>query len=180
MRDGEGHWKKEGGCPRFGQKDSKRAIYDENDAWDDNDDVGDEERAWEMQRVVDGEEEALRRAFDLQIQMVEDMRRELEDAEMARLRDRARQGEEFAAGPLGGEQNHERRRRRPREDRGLDYQRRHERHVARRRAEAQPFPAPHRIVERHERRPKGFRAFINNAIDAAVILLFGSPPPRRR
>jgi len=180
VRDGEGHWKKEGGCPRFGQKDSKRAIYDENDTWNDNDDIGDEERAWEIQRVEDGEEEALRRAFDLQMQMVEDMRRELEDAEMARLRNSARQGEEIAAGPLGGEQNHERRRRRSREDRGLDYQRRHERHVARRRAEAQPFPAPHRIVERHERRPKGFRAFINNAIDAAEILLFGSPPPRRR
>lgn len=179
MRDGEGHWKMEEGCPRFGQKDSKRAIYDENDVWNDNDDVGDEERAWEMQRVEDGEEEALRRAFDLQMQMVEDMRRELEDAEMARLRNRARQGEAMAVGPLGGPQNLERRRRRPREDRGADYERRHERHNARRRLEAQPFPAPHRFVERAERRPKGFRAFINSAIDATEVLLFGSPPRRR-
>jgi hypothetical protein len=180
VRDGEGHWKKEGGCPRFGQKDSKRAIYDEEDVWNDNDDIGDEERALEMQRVEDGEEEALRRAFDLQMQMVDDMRRELEDAEMARLRNRARQGEEMVAGPLDGRQNHERKRRRPRKDREIDYERRHERHNARRRAEAQPFPAPRRFVERNERRPKGLRAFVNNAIDTADMLLFGSPPSRRR
>jgi hypothetical protein len=177
VRDGEGHWRKEGGCPRFGQKDSKRAVYDENDVWNDNDDVGDEERAWEMQRVEDGEEEALRRAFDLQMQMVADMRGQLEEAEVMRLRNRARQGGGLAAGPLGG---HERRHRRPREDRGIDYERRHERYNARRRLEVQPFPAPHRFVEREERRPKGFRAFINNAIDATEVLLFGSPPPRRR
>jgi hypothetical protein len=182
VRDGEGHWRKEGGCPRFGQKDSKRAIYDENDVWNDNDDVGDEERAWQMQRVEDGQEdEALRRAFELQMRMVVDMhRREREEAEMARWRNRAREGEGMAAGLLDGRQDLERRRGRPREDRGIDYGRRHERHVARRRAEAQPFPAPHRFVERAERRPKGFRAFVNNAIDATEMLLFGSPPRRRR
>ena len=180
VRDEEGHWKKEGGCPRFGHKDSKRAIYDENDTWNDNDDVGGEEMAWQMQRVEDGEAEALRRAFDLQIQMVEDMRRGLEDTEVARLRDRARQGEGMTAGPLGGQQNHEWRRRRPREDRVIDHERRHERHIARRRAEAQPLPAPHRFIERNERRPKGLRALINNAIDAAEILLIHKPPPRRR
>jgi hypothetical protein len=181
VRDGEGHWRKEGGCPRFGQKDSKRAIYDENDVWNDNDDVGDEERAWAMQRVEDGQEdEALRRAFELQMRMVVDMsRREREEAEMVRWRNRARQGEGMAAEPLR-ERDLERRRRRPREDLGLDYERRHERRDARRRAEAQPFPAPHRSVERAERRPKGFRAFINNAIDATEMLFFGSPPRRRR
>jgi len=183
VRDGEGHWKKEGGCPRFGTKDSKRAIYDENDVWNDNDDVGDEERAREMQRVENGEEEeALRRAFELQMRMVVEMsRREREEVDMARWRNRARQGAAgMAAVPLGGRQDLEHRRRRPREDLGLDYERRHERRDARRRAEVQPFPAPHRLVERAERRPKGFRAFINNAIDAAEILLLGSPPRRRR
>ena len=183
VRDGEGHWRKEGGCPRFGRKESERAIYDEDDVGNDNDDdVGDEERAWGMQRLEDenGEEEALRRAFDLQMQMVEDMRREFEEAELARLRNRARQGEGVAAGSLAGHQNHDRRRRRPREDRGIDYERRRDRHNPRPRLEAQPFPAPHRFAERNERRPKGFRAFINHAIDATEILLFGSPPPRRR
>jgi hypothetical protein len=184
VRDGEGHWKKEGGCPRFGMKDSKRAIYDENDVWNDNDDVGDEERAWAMQRVENGEEEeeeALRRAFELQMRMVVEMSRREREEEVdgARWRNRARQGG-LAVGLLGEQQDHERRRRRPHEDRGIDYERRHERHVARRRAEAQPFPAPQRFVERNERRPRGFRAFINNAIDAAEILLLGSPPRRRR
>jgi hypothetical protein len=76
-----------------------------------------------MQRVEDGQEdEALRRAFELQMRMVVDMhRREREEAEMVRWRNRARQGEGMAAGPFGGQQDLERRRGRPREDRGIDY-----------------------------------------------------------
>jgi hypothetical protein len=111
--------------------------------------------------------------------VVDMSRREREEAEMMRLRNRARHGEGMAAG-LGGREDLERRRRRPREDLGLDYERRHERRDARRRAGLQPFPPAHRFVERAERRPKGFRAFINNAIDATEILLFGSPLRRLR
>jgi hypothetical protein len=174
VRDGEGHWRKNGGCPRFGQKDSKRAIYDEHDVWNDNDDVGDEHRVRGMQRVEGGGEDVSRRVLELQMQMVADMGRESEEAETARLRNRARQGEEMAAGAFSGQQGHERRRRRAREDRAMNDERRRERYVARRRAEAQPFPVPQQL---DERRPKGFRAFIGNAIK---MLLFGSPSPRRR
>jgi len=176
VRDGEGHWRKDGGCPRFGQKDSKRAIYDEHDEWNDNDDVDDEERARRMQREDDGEGEALRRAFDLQMQMVEDMMREIEDAEAARILDRALQNEGMADGFSSEQPNYERRRRRPREDRGMNDERRRERHDARRRAEAQQFYAQQRVL----RRKQGLRAFVNNTINALGRLLLGRPPPRRR
>ena len=175
VRDGEGHWRRDGGCPRFGQKESERAIYDEHDIWNDNDDVRDEERAWGVQRAEDGEEEALRRAFELQMQMVADMRMELEEAEAARLRNRARQDDGVALGADSGlQRRNAQRRRRPREDRGVDDEQRRDPYVDRRRADAQQFAASESF---NGRRPRGFRAFIGNAIE---MLLFGRPLPHRR
>lgn len=169
VKDGDGHWRKDEGCPRFGQKESERAIYDEEDVWNDNDDVSDEERALEFQRAEDGEEQALRRAYELQMAEVEELRRELDQAEAARMRGRPWQGEAIVAGPLDGQRRH--RRRRPREDREMNDQQRRERHHVRRRVEEHPLP--------DARQPRGLRAFINNAIDATESVLFGDAAPRR-
>lgn len=170
VKDGQGHWRSEGGCPRFGQKDSKRAIYDDEDVWDDNGDVGDEERAREMQYQEDGEEESLRRAFEVQVAMVDEMRWELEEGERERLE---RSGEGGYRGEERGRRKHRRRRKREGQDLG-DEQR--ERHVVRRRRDEHQPQGPN---ERGRQRLKGFRAFINEAIDVTEHALFGKGAARR-
>jgi hypothetical protein len=178
VRDGEGHWRKEGGCPRFGQKGGERAIYDENDVYDDNGDVGDDERAREIQRLEDGEDAAAWRAFEFQMQAVEEMRRHLVETEAARLRDREQQrGGEADTGNSSGLRRHRRvRRRRPHDDQDLDGGRQQERHHAHRRNQDIPAQA---FDEQERRRHRGFRAFIGDVIDATEKVLTGGRPARR-
>lgn len=174
VRDGEGHWRREGGCPRFGQKGSRRAIYDEEDAWDDNGDVGDEERAREMQRQEDGEEEALRRAFEVQMRMVVEMRRELEEAEATRLQNRDQHGGRVHASR--GQPHRRMRRMEPREAQEILDEQRYWDGVRRGHSEHRP-QAPN---EGDRRKHRGFRAFINDAVDATEHILTGRGPARRR
>jgi len=121
VRDGEGHWRREGGYPRFGHRGAERAIYDDRDFWDDNGDLGDEDRARVLQDRKGIEEEGLRRAFKIQMRMVDEVGRDLEVAEARRLRDRERQLENGKrAGSVDGDVNEQRRlkrrsRRRPHE-----------------------------------------------------------------
>jgi hypothetical protein len=178
VRDGEGHWRREGGCPRFGQKGEDRAIYDENDEWDDNGDVGDEERARGFQRVEDGDDVAAWRAFEFQMQAVEEMRRHLVETEAARLRerDRERQGEEAGTGNASGLRRHRRvRRRRLHEDGELDEERQRKRHHAHRRNQDNSAQA---FDERERKRPRGLRSFINDVIVATESVLTGRRPAR--
>jgi hypothetical protein len=177
VRDGEGHWRKEGGCPRFGQKGGERAIYDENDVYDDNGDVGDDERAREIQRLEDGEDAAAWRAFEFQMQAVEEMRRHLVETEAARLRDRKQRGGDADTGNSSGLRRHRRvRRRRPQNDQDLEDGRRRERHHAHRRNQENPAQA---FDERERRRHRGFRAFIGDVIDVTEKVLKGGRPARR-
>jgi hypothetical protein len=178
VRDEEGHWWKEGGCPRFGHKGGKRAIYDENDLYDDNGDVVDDERAGEIQRLEDGEDAAAWRAFDFQMQIVDEFRRHLEETEAARLRDRDRErhGQEADTGNSSGLRRHQRvRRRRPREAEGLDDERQRERHHAHRRNQENPAQA---LDERERRRHGGLRAFLSNVVDATGQVISGRRPAR--
>ncbi|KAM0723422.1 hypothetical protein Q7P37_000408 [Cladosporium fusiforme] len=166
VRDGKGHWKAEGGCPRFGKKGDERAIYDEGDLWNDNGEVGDEERARRMQEEEDDEEvEALRRAFQLQLRMVEEARRDLVRREAERA-GASRDGE--------GGRRRRRRRMRPRDGNGQV-----DEGLIRREdlVNQQQQAAPDDSAEPHRRR--GFRAFLHDAIDATEHVLFGGPAPRR-
>jgi hypothetical protein len=179
VRDGEGHWRKEGGCPRFGQKGGERAIYDENDLYDDNGDIGDDERARNIQRVEDGEDAAAWRAFDFQMQAVDKMRRHLLETEAARLRDRDRErhGQEADTGNSSGLRRHRRvRRRRPHEAEYLGDEQQRERHHAPRKNQENSAQA---FDERERRRHRGLRAFISDVVDAAGQVLSGGRPARR-
>lgn len=90
VRDGNGHWRSDGGCPRFGQPGDGRAIYDDEDRYNDNDDITDDQRARELfhreaMMMPDWQQDA-RRAMDMQmrfmrqaraaVQAEEDMRQE--------------------------------------------------------------------------------------------------------
>lgn len=177
VKDGKGHWRKKTGCPRFGQKDDERAIYDEEDAWDDNGDVDDDERARAMQRAEDREEAALRRAFEVQMRMVEEMRRELEATEAMRLENRERNSE--GGGSSDKQEHRRRRRRRPRESRELDDERRPgDPQHGQRRANSPLIPS-NAINERQPRRHRGLREILHNAIDATEQALFGETLTRR-
>jgi len=165
VRDGEGHWRRKGGCPRFGVKGSERAIFDDGDVFDDNGDLG--------------EGEALRRAFDVQMRMVEDVRRELEVAEARRLRLRDREREVGSGAEGDGEDGQGRRRRRrlrrPHDDLSPDDARRRRkgRDARSRRVEDE------RASEATSRPRRGFRAFLSDAIDATDYVLFGGSSKRR-
>jgi hypothetical protein len=174
VRDGEGHWRREGGCPRFGVRGDGRAIFDEGDVFDDNGDVGAREAM---------EHEGLRRAFDVQMRLVDEVRRELEVAEARRLRLRHRERENErsasdAEGDFDGQRRlRRRRRRRPREVVDSDDERRRrERRDARSRRLADDLSdhAPEAV----SRPRRGFRAFLNDAIDVTDYVLFGRSSKR--
>jgi hypothetical protein len=194
VRDGEGHWRKEGGCPRFGVWGSGREIWDEEDLWDDNgewDEDGGEERARAMQRVgmEEEEEEDFRRAFEVQMRIVGEMRRELEEGERARrgwvrvIEGRVHGGE--GGNDDGGDAERRRERRRRRREREADRwqdvidgpQREWQRRDDLRGGEEHSPRAAH---EQGRRGHRGFRAFINDAIDATEHVLFGKEVARRR
>jgi len=176
VRDGKGHWRREGGCPRFGLRGDRRAIYDEGDVWDDNGSVGED-------MEVMGEEGGLRRAFEVQMRLVEETRRELEMAEARRLRDRERINGDVAGGPDGDVDEPQRRRRRRRRRRphesvsSDDERRRRERRDVRSRRNEDDVPEPTPEVASRPRR--GFQAFLNDAIDATDYVLFGGSSRRR-
>jgi hypothetical protein len=174
VRDAKGLWRRVGGCPRFGLWGDRRAIYDEGDVWDDNGDVE------EVDREMIGEEEGLRRAFEVQMRLVEETRRELEMAEARRLRDRERMGGNIAGGPDGDvdepqRRRRRRRRRRPHENVSADDERRRteRREIRSRRA---GDDSPEHPPEAAARPRRGFRAFLNDAIEATDYVLFGSSP----
>lgn len=173
VRDGMGHWRAEGGCPRFGRRGDERAVYDE-DVWDDNEVVEDGERA---RRVQDEEErgEALRRAFEVQMRMVDEVRRDLIRREAERV---GGVGEEGGRDASGEGRQRRRRRRRPRDFSGKVDGQAKERHVLRRREhEARRRDTSNDSGEREPRRRRGLRAFLHGAIDATRQVLFGGPPP---
>ena len=181
VRDGEGHWRREGGCPRFGVRGGGRAIFDEGDVWDDNGDLGEGERA----RVLQGrEDEALRRAFDVQMRIVGDVRRELEAAEARRLRDRGREREnESGAGDAESGVDRQRRlrrrrRRRPREVVDSDDERRRREHRDARSRPVEDDWSEH-TSEAASRPRRGFRTFLNDTIDVTDYVLFGGSSKRR-
>jgi hypothetical protein len=133
-----------------------------------------------------GDEEGLRRAFDVQMRMVEEVRRELEVAEARRLRlrDRERDNESGAEGDVDGQRRRRRRRRRrPHEGVNSDDERRrrerHDAHYSRRMQDDLPGPASDATSERASRSRRGFRAFLNDAIDVADSVLFGGSSKRR-
>lgn len=176
VMDGQGHWKLEGGCPRFGQKGSTRAIYDEEDLWNDNGDDESEVRAMRLQMEEDGEGEALRRAMELQMQILDERRMEL-------LQDMEARGAESEE-PEGSEKSEKRRHRRRRRRRHRENQdsaeghhpepQRHQyRHVER-------PDIPKDVVESPPRRHRGLREFLSDAADATEHVLFGSARPRRK
>lgn len=171
-----GHWRAEGGCPRFGRKGDERAIYDEEDVWDDNEVVEDGERA---RRVLEEEErgDALRRAFEVQMRMVDEVRRDLIRREAERVRG---VGEE--EGRDGTGEGRERRRRRKRRDGSAQVDgQAGERHVLRRREnEARRRDTSNDSGEPEPRRRRGLRAFLHDAIDATEHVLFGGPPRSRQ
>jgi len=94
VRDGNGHWKSEGGCPRFGQPGDGRAIYDDEDRYDDNEDLTDEQRARELFHrealVMPDWQQDAQRAMDVQMRFVRQAQAEVH-AEEARRRERERQ-----------------------------------------------------------------------------------------
>jgi len=187
-----------GGCPRLGYKGDRRAIYDDGDGWDDNGDfpLADEERVRGLQgrdrehRVAfEEEDEGLRRAFEVQMRLVEEVRRELEVTEARRLR--YYRERESRGGGGGGADGHviygqrrlkRRRRRRPHDVKISDDERRR-----RERRDAAPprqmedgsmlglasGAAPGRTRSR-------FRAFLYDAIDVRDHLLFGGSSWKRR
>lgn len=172
VRDGEGHWREQGGCPRFGQRGSNKAVYDEHDIWNDNDDVSDDERAQNMQRNEYDDQEAQLRAYDMQIQIVAEEIREREAAEAARLADLHRRGEEDV--PRRERRCESRRRRRPRERhvRFEENDQWHERRDARRREE-DAFRDRRELYEWEHQRHRGFGAFMNNVARATEYFVYG-------
>lgn len=176
VRDGEGHWRREGGCPRFGKKGDERAIYDDNDSWNDNDDIGDEERAGEIQRREYGYEAGLGRAFEVQISMVEEARREIQEQEARRAQSRQRESEVASEDPP---RRHRRRRRKDsgREQDASNEERPNDR-PRRRKQEALRFGSSKRASEYEDRKRRGLRTFIRNSINTAENILFGKPNTR--
>ena len=176
--DGQGHWRQEGGCPRFGKKGSTRAIYDDEDEWNDNGDDESEVRAMRMQMEDDREGEALRRAMEMQMQILDERRRELLQGTGGRRMDNER--------PEGGnsEKKENRQSRRRRRRRHRDDQESVERH------HPEPQRHQHRHTERQDdfhdavrtplRRHRGLRGFLSDAADATEHMLFGGTRPRQR
>ena len=175
VRDGEGHWRREGGCPRFGVRGDGRAIFDEGDVFDDNGDVGAREAM---------EHEGLRRAFDVQMRLVDEVRRELEVAEARRLRLRHRERENErsasdAEGDVDGQRRlRRRRRRRPREVVDSDDERRRREHRDARSRPVEDDWSEH-TSEAASRPRRGFRTFLNDTIDVTDYVLFGGSSKRR-
>jgi hypothetical protein len=130
-------------------------------------------------------EDGLRRAFEMQMRLVGEARRELEAAEARRLRrrDREREGESGAGagaleGGLDGQRRRRRRRRRSHERWSPDDERRRrERREARPRRNEDDLPEPASEVAGRTRR--GFRAFLHDAIDVTDYVLFGGSSKRR-
>jgi hypothetical protein len=114
---------------------------------------------------------------------VEETRRELEMAEARRLRGRERINGDVAGGPDGDVDEPQRRRRRRRRRRpheslsSDDEQRRRERREVRSRRNEDVVPEP--TSEAASRPRRGFRAFLNDAIDATDYVLFGGSSQRR-
>jgi hypothetical protein len=118
------------------------------------------------------------------------VRRELEVAEARRwrLRDGGRDDESAAQGDVDGQRRRRRRRRRrpherSHEDVNSDDERRrrerHDAHYSRRMQDDLPGPASDATSERASRSRRGFRAFLNDAIDVADSVLFGGSSKRR-
>lgn len=168
-----------GWVSEVGERGAERAIYDDEDVWDDHENLGFEERARVLQGREDErmiEEEGLRRAFEMQMRMVEELRREFEVVESRRLR--VRQRENGSVADVDRQRRWRRRRRQPHEDmESGSVQRRRGRHdVPSGRMEDE---VPESASEPASRARRGFRAFLNGAIDAADYVLFGSFSKRR-
>ena len=130
------------------------------------------------------EDEALRRAFDVQMRIVGDVRRELEAAEARRLRDRGRDREnESGAGDAESGVDRQRRlrrrrRRRPREVVDSDDERRRREHRDARSRPVEDDWSEH-TSEAASRPRRGFRTFLNDTIDVTDYVLFGGSSKRR-
>lgn len=106
VRDGNGHWKTDGGCPRFGQPGDGRAIYDDDDTYNDNDDITDDQRARDlfyreamMMPVPDWQQDA-RRAMEMQMRYVRQAQADVH-ADEARRQERQREDRAADQHPRG-------------------------------------------------------------------------------
>lgn len=169
--DGQGHWRQEGGCPRFGKKGSTRAIYDDEDEWNDNGDDESEVRGMRMQMDEDREGEALRQAMEMQMQILDERRRELLQGRVERpIEDERPEG---GSSERKGQRQHRRRRRRRHRDDQESVERHHpepQRHQHRHAERQDDF---HDAVRTPPRRHRGPREFLSDAADATEQMLFG-------
>lgn len=169
VRDGEGHWRENGGCPRFGQKGSQQAIYDDYDHFDDNDDISDDGRAQQIQgNEYDNDDVAAQlRAYDMQIQIVAEEIQEQEAAEAARLAFHYLHDEGEAHRGRRRHRNRGRRRHRDHREELNQDERWHEEYDDLLREGRVPRYIVVPVEWDHERRRRGaFGAFVNNAIRA--------------
>lgn len=176
----------EGGCPRFGGRGDEGAIFDPPGGDGDGDADGGFLLGGE-ERVV-GEEEGLRRAFEMQMRLVEEARRELEGAEEARrFGDRVEGGGHDGGAAEGHGHGQEeqrrlkrRRRRRLPHDVDVETSNAERRRGARsRRLEDDVVLGPVSEAPGQNRTRSRFRALLRDAVDVADYVLFGGSWKRR-